>query len=117
FDYGTQIKWSATQLDNAGGSTTGRVYWIAIESGEDAPEEFDLDADENGVWTFGTGEDATSTVQAFSASIPVSSGASGTVFSPLTANGDLDIYAVFVSNTGNRSAITATPILTVTMVP
>ncbi|MGE0588885.1 MAG: hypothetical protein AB7O48_09960 [Cyclobacteriaceae bacterium] len=117
FDYGTQIKWSASQGQTSGGSNTGRVYWIAIESGEDAPEEFDLDADENGLWTFGTGDDATTTTQPFAAAIPVTSGASGTVFSPLTTNGDLDIYAVFVSNTGNRSVIPATPQATVTMIP
>jgi len=113
FDYGTQIKWSASQGQTSNGSNTGRVYWIAITSGDAAPTGFALDADENGVWTLGT----TTSTQAFSAAIPVTSGASGTVFSPLTKNGDLDIYAVFVSNTGNRSDIPAAPLATITMAP
>jgi len=118
YDYGTQIKWTADQTPVAGGSTTGRVYWIALTAGDPAPTDFDIDADENGVWTIGTGDDATTSVQPFTASIPVNNGSSGTVFSPLTKNGNLDIWAVFVSSTGNRSAIPATAQLTnVTMAP
>ncbi|MCB0489532.1 MAG: hypothetical protein R2820_01300 [Cyclobacteriaceae bacterium] len=118
YDYGTQIKWTAGQTSGVGGSTTGRVYWIALAAGDPAPTGFDIDADENGVWTIGTGEDATTSIQSFTASIPVSSGSSGTVFSPLTKNGDVDIWAVFVSSTGNRSAIPAAAQLTsVTMEP
>ncbi|HNP94772.1 MAG TPA: hypothetical protein PKJ63_04060, partial [Cyclobacteriaceae bacterium] len=90
-----------------------RVYWIARATTATAPTAFTLDADENGVWTLGTGTSATTSTQAFSASIPVSgtgaAGTSGEVFSPLTANGTLNVWAVFVSNTGNRSAVTVTP--------
>ena len=119
YDYGTQVKWSVSQSTGIyanvadAGSANGRVYWIAVDAGDGAPSAFDTDADENGLWTIGTGASAVNITQAYSASIAVSGGigfaSSGTVFSPLPIDGTLDIYAVFVSDTGNRSPITPTP--------
>lgn len=110
WDVGTQIKWSALQGTtgaNLDGAVTGRVYWVAVVANDPPPTGFTIDADENGVWTVGTG---TST-QPFSSTIAITSstGNSGTVFTPFTKDGTFDIYAVFVSTTNNRSAITATP--------
>jgi hypothetical protein len=103
YDWGTQIKWTmnyATSGANPGGSTTGSVYYVALATGSDAPTGFvggDVPA-----FTLATG---TSALQ--SGSVSVSSGTSGSVYSAFTPNGDLDVYVVFLSNTGVISAISA----------
>ncbi len=103
YDWGTQIKWAlnyATSGANPGGSTTGSVYYVALATGSAAPTGFvggDVPA-----FTLATG---TSSLQ--SGSVAVSSGTSGTVYSSFAPNGTLDVYVVFLSNTGVISAISA----------
>lgn len=123
YDLGTQINWTAAQTtggSNAAGSTSGKVYFIAVETGDPAPTKFSVDLD--GVATWLGSEDDPDSKTTPKAKLPidgeqqgiveVEDGDSGTVFTPFTANGDFDIYAVFVSSTGTISAITATPQLT-----
>jgi len=59
------------------------------------------------IWTMATG---VANKQTGTIAITNSNGNSANpTFTPFTANGTLDIYAVFVSNTGNQSAITVAP--------
>ena len=111
-DYGTQILWTATQTTggaNPSGSTTGKEYFIAIKAGENAPTAFSVDLDGVATWTMPLSiADPTKKVAiAQQGIVAVKSGTSGEVFTPFTANGTYDIYAVFVSSTGTISAISA----------
>jgi hypothetical protein len=109
-DLGVQIKWSATASGASGtGIKAGKVYWVAVDTGDPAPTAFSVDNDGIATWTVAG---ATST-QAFAAALTAgSTGATGTVFSAFAPNGTFDFYAVFVSNSGTISAISATPQLT-----
>ena len=109
-DLGVQIKWNATANAATGpGIRSGKVYWVAVDNGDPAPTDFSVDNDGVATWTVAG---ATST-QAFAAALTTGSdGTSGTVFSAFAPNGTFDIYAVFVSNSGTISDISATPQLT-----
>ena len=125
-DLGTQIKWSAnetrdnTVTGNPNGDQTGKVYFIAITSGKPGPTAVSFDADGVASWTMP--EDPASATdpkakvairQSGIINITNTNGNSANpTFTPFTANGTLDIYAVFLGNTGNKSAITVTPQLT-----
>lgn len=117
YDLGTQIMWSATETrdstpvtGNPDGDQTGKVYFVAISTGEAAPTEVTIDQDGVATWTMATG---VSMEQSGTISITNSNGNSANpTFTPFTANGSFDIYAVFVGNTGNKSEITVTPQLT-----
>ncbi|MCB0494280.1 MAG: hypothetical protein KDC93_17900 [Cyclobacteriaceae bacterium] len=117
YDLGTQIMWSATETrdntpvtGNPGGDQTGTVYFVAIATGEAAPTNISIDQDGVATWTMATG---VANKQTGIISITNSNGNSANpTFTPFTANGTLDIYAVFVGNTGNQSAITVAPQLT-----
>lgn len=117
YDLGTQIRWSATETrdntpvtGNPGGDQTGKVYFVAIATGEAAPTNISIDQDGVATWTMATG---VTNKQTGIISITNSNGNSANpTFTPFTANGTLDIYAVFLGNTGNRSEITAAPQLT-----
>ena len=74
-----------------------------------APTKFGFGSDGAPVWTMATGVTNRQTGSVATSGI---SGNTGTVFTPFTANGTLDIYAVFVGSTGNSSVISATPQLT-----
>ena len=103
YDWGTQIKWTmdyATGGSNPGGSTTGSVYYVAQATGSAAPTGFvggDVPA-----FIMATGVSAQQT-----GVVAVSSGTSGTVYSAFTPNGTIDVYVVFLSNTGVISAISS----------
>jgi len=106
YDLGTQIMWSANE-NNPGGDQTGKVYFVAIDGGAAAPTAIDFDQDGVAIWTMATG---VANKQTGTIAITNSNGNSANpTFTPFTANGTLDIYAVFVSNTGNQSAITVAP--------
>jgi|GEM_PF-899529 len=131
YDFGTTIRWSITQgvdntigTGNPGGSVSGSVYFIAINSGDLAPTGFSVDLDGIATWIMQV--DATPPVGAAanakvvirqSGIVLISAGQSGTatnstVFTPFTANGtitdpNLDVYAVFVSSTGTISKISS----------
>ena len=103
FDWGTQIKWTVTQTTsgaNTGGSVTGTVYFVAVTAGSAAPTKF-VAGDAPG-FTMATGVSAKQT-----GSVVITSGTSGSVFTAFTANGTLDVYAVFVGSTGNISLISS----------
>ncbi len=147
YDLGTQIRWAWTQgtgPGNVGGSTTGTIYWVAVNKAHSAdpqtpaPLNVTFDADANATWVMDTDPNSTATPKEKVAvrqqgTITVTSGNSGTsgllttIFSTFTANRKflddrknadplddetlgMSIYAVFVSSTGNVSAITAAPI-------
>jgi len=101
-DLGDQIKWSASTAGGGSpaGSNQGTVYFVAIDADEPAPLSFSFDADGLAVWEMATG-----VIKRQQGSRTVS----GTAFTPFTANGTFDIYAVFVSDTGNTSDISANP--------
>lgn len=116
YDFGTQIYWQAQQTvggGNPGGSDTGSVYFIAVPTGDPAPTKFSVDLD--GVATWLGSEDDPDSKSTPKAKLPidgeqqgiveVEDGDSGTVFTSFGANGDLDVYAVFVSSSGTISAI------------
>ncbi|MEQ9610004.1 MAG: hypothetical protein RIK09_00055, partial [Gammaproteobacteria bacterium] len=111
YDQGTQIKWSAVQnlgpsnSGGAGGSRAGTIYFVAVTANAAAPTAVTFDQDANAIWTMATGV----TQQGQGKFTTASGGTSGTVYSPFTATGTFDIYAVFVGSTGNVSVITATP--------
>jgi len=136
YDLGTQIRWTWTQStggSNAGGSVTGTIYWVAVNTAHSldaqtaAPTGVAFDADANATWTMATG--VSNRAQGTITVTGGNSGTSGnltTIFSAFTANRNflddhatastlddeilgMDIYAVFLSSTGNQSAITATP--------
>jgi len=103
YDYGNDIKWSATTstgANNPGGSTSGTIYYAAVPSGSDAPGQATTTI--KGVVVnagFDWGTDEPSEVGSFS----VSNGASGSTFSKFISNGDYDVYFYFVNATGNVS--------------
>jgi len=106
YDLGTQIMWSANET-NPGGDQTGKVYFVAIDGGAAAPTAINIDQDGVATWTMATG---VANKQTGTIVITSSTGNSANpTFTPFTANGTLDIYAVFLSNTGNQSAITVAP--------
>ena len=112
YDFGIQIKWAANQsasVANPGGAIGGTIYFVAVTSGVAAPTKFGFGSDGAPVWTMATGVTNRQTGSVATSGI---SGNTGTVFTPFTANGTLDIYAVFVGSTGNSSVISATPQLT-----
>lgn len=107
-DLGTQIKWSGTQTtggSNPGGSVQGTIYFVAVAANASAPTAVAFDQDANAIWTMATGV----TQQASGKLATGSGGTTGTQFTNFPVNGTFDIYAVFVGNTGNVSAITTTP--------
>jgi len=130
YDFGTTIRWSATQGVNAGsnpnGSMTGKVYFIAITTGKPKPTGFSVDLDGIATWVMPADPASTTTPKAKvsirqSGTIAVDEGGSGTVFTPFTANGvgttGFDIYAVFVSSSGTISAIPTAPQLGASILP
>ena len=109
YDLGTQIKWSANETRDNGinpkGDQTGKVYFIAIEAGSPKPTAVSIDIDGNATWTV-----STPILQEGTISITNPNGNSANpTYTSFGANGTMDIYAVFLGNTGNKSAITATP--------
>lgn len=114
YDLGTQIMWSASETrdntpvtGNPGGDQTGKVYFVAIANGEAAPTNISIDQDGVATWTMATG---VASKQTGTISITNSNGNSANpTFTPFTANGTFDIYAVFLGNTGNQSKITVAP--------
>jgi len=109
YDLGTQIKWSAKETrDNAinpKGDQTGKVYFMAITAGSPAPTAISIDIDGNATWTV-----STPIKQEGIINITNTDGSSANpTYTNFLGNGTLDIYAVFLGNTGNKSAITATP--------
>lgn len=127
WDLGTQISWTAAQTtggSNPGGSTSGKVYFIALPTGDDAPTKFSVDLD--GVATWLGNEDDPDDETVPPAKLPIAGSQKGIVtvtdgasaspaFTPFTANNStigFDIYAVFVSSSGTISDITPTPQLT-----
>jgi hypothetical protein len=130
YDLGTQLRWNANTTSgggNPGGSVSGNVYFIAITSGDLAPTAFSVDIDGVATWTMpvddtppaGAAVDAKVVIRQ-TGILPIvatstTTGQSGTttnstVFTPFTANGTFDVYAVFVNSTGNKSAIPAKPV-------
>jgi hypothetical protein len=105
YDLGTQIKWSFTQTtggSNPGGAVTGTVFYIAVDAGSTAPGQATKTID--GV-TVNNGFDLTGVTvrEAGSVSITSTTGATGVIFTPFAANGNLDVYYYFVGTTGNTS--------------
>ena len=111
-DLGTQIKWSGAQGDGGAptGSTTGTLYFVAVDAGSAAPTDVDFDQDDNAVWTMATG-----VTQRTTGKLTMTSGSTGTQFTSFTPNGTFDIYAVFKGSTGNVSAIGAAVLTNVVM--
>jgi hypothetical protein len=105
YDWGTLIKWTvnyATGASNPGGSISGTVYYVAVNSGSAAPTAFvggDVPA-----FTMATNVSARQEGE-----IVLSSGTTGSTFSTFTPNGTLDVYAVLVTSSGVISAITPVP--------
>jgi hypothetical protein len=126
YDWGTSIKWSATETagaGNPGGAVAGTIYFMACTSGKPGPTAFGFASDGSPSWTMPDDPASTADPKAkvairqtgslttANSSVP-GVGESGPVYSAFTANGTLDVYAVFVGSTGNTSAVTATPQLT-----
>jgi hypothetical protein len=104
-NYGTQIKWTVTESASQGGaSTTGTVYFVAVEQGSTAPTQKTIQV--NGV-DFNDGFDLTNVEVLQEGSVEVAGGSSGEVFTPFTAKGSFDVYYYFVSDTGNVSPISS----------
>jgi hypothetical protein len=105
YDWGTQIKWTfnyALGGSNPGGSTSGTVYFVAVNAGAAAPTGFvggDVPA-----FTMASGS-ANAAKQTGTATI--TTGTSGSVYSAFAPNGNLEVYAVFLSSTGVISAISS----------
>lgn len=127
FDLGTQIRWSAAQStgpNNPKGAIGGTIFFIAVDAGTvDPPTTFGFDADNLPEWRKPDPSDPSKTLvvagkQKGSLTTSGTTGLSGTVFTPFTADGTFDIYAVFIGSTGNQSVVPATPQLaSVTMSP
>ena len=128
FDLGTQINWSAAQVtgpNNPKGAIGGTVFFVAIDAGKPGPTAFGFDPDNLPLWTLPDDPASTSTPQAKVAikqtgqlTTSGTTGLSGSTFTPFTADGTFDIYAVFIGSTGNQSPVPVTPQLaSVTMSP
>jgi hypothetical protein len=108
YDLGTQIKWS---FDVSGpGSTSGTLFYLILKDGVVPPSNFQRYLDVQGVKVF-NGFDLTGITPASNivaqGNIPATSGSTGTVFTAFTPNGDFDVYAYWVSSTGNASPVSA----------
>jgi hypothetical protein len=111
YDYGNDIKWSATTIagvNNLGGSTSGTIFYAAVPSGSDAPAQATTTI--KGV-VVNTGFDWGSEVPSESGSFSVSEGSSGAIFSKFFSNGDYDVYFYFVNATGNVSKNTGATVI------
>ncbi len=106
YDLGTQIRWAWTQgtgPGNPGGSTTGTIYWVAVNKAHSAdpqtpaPLNVTFDADANATWVMDTDPNSTANPKDKVAirqqgTITVTGGNSGTsgllttIFSTFTAN-------------------------------
>jgi hypothetical protein len=105
FDQKTQLKWSYGVTGP--GSTTGTLYYLILQAGTALPTTFQRTLDVQGVKVYNgydlTGIASANIIAQGTAGIPVSSGSTGTVFTAFTANGTYDVYAYWVTNTGNIS--------------
>ena len=118
-DYGTRILWTAdvtTGGSNPGGSVSGLVYFIAVETGVPKPTGFSVDLDGIATWIMpndpSTDPDPDKQEPypiEDEGTIEVDGGTSDPVFTDFVVNGTFDIYAVFVSSSGTISDITSAP--------
>jgi hypothetical protein len=103
YDYGDDIKWSATTAtgpSDPGGSTSGTIMFAVVNHGDPAPAQATTTI--KGV-TVNSGFDWGSGEPLETGSFRVIEGKSDETLSHLTSNGDLDVYFYFVNATGNAS--------------
>jgi hypothetical protein len=105
YDFGTQISWSFAVTGP--GSTTGTLFYLILRDATIPPSTFQQFQNVQGVRVYNgfnlTGI-AASNISA-QGSIPVSAGTTGVVFTPFLPNGNFDVYAYWVTNTGNASPV------------
>ena len=102
YDIGNYIKWSATTSvgpNNPGGATSGTIFYAAVPSGADAPEQAVRTV--KGV-VVNDGFDFGTEVPVETGSFDVTNGA-GEASNKFITNGDFDVYFYFVNATGNVS--------------
>jgi len=103
YDYGNDIKWSATTStgpSDPGGSTSGTIYFAAVPAGSTPPAQATTTI--KGV-VVNAGFDWSGEEPSEVGSFSVSEGSSGTTFSKFISNDDYDVYFYFVNATGNVS--------------
>jgi hypothetical protein len=95
YDFGNQIKLASSSITNPGGSTSGTIYWVAVETTDPAPvHPFDTD-------------DAV-------ASGSFARFSSGVQYIDFAPNGNYHLYFYTITSTGNKSDFTVAP-LAITM--
>lgn len=95
YDFGNQIKLASSSITNPGGSTSGTIYWVAVETSDPAPvHPYDTD-------------DAV-------ASGSFARFSSGVQYIDFVPNGNYHMYFYTITSTGNKSAFTLAP-LNITM--
>lgn len=110
FDQKTQLKWSFGVSTNVNKNNNGTLFYIILASGTSLPATFQRTLAVQGVNTwngFNTAGIPSSNIIA-QGSIPVgaltaTTGTTGIVFTDFTPNGTYDLYAYWVSSTGNIS--------------
>jgi hypothetical protein len=124
YDFGTQIKLASAAIVNPGGSTSGTIYWIAIATGDPAPDQNYNpetanrgDAPAAGATNagFDTRGEAAGFIKA-SGSFANFGASAGPKFFDFAPNGTFDLYFYGTTATGNVGMITTVP-LTITMNP
>ncbi len=103
YDLGTQIKWRFTV--SGPGATTGTLFFLILKDGTTPPTNFQRFADVQGVKVY-NGFDVTDVVPADNIVAQGSTSTFGSdIFTPFTPNGDFDVYAYWVTTTGNASPV------------
>jgi hypothetical protein len=112
FDLKTQLKWSFGVSSPVNKSHNGTLFYIILAAGTTLPPTFQRTLDVQGIKTwngYNTSGIPSDSIIAQS-SIPLNanlagslSGGTGLTFTAFTPNGTFDVYAYWVSNTGNVS--------------
>jgi hypothetical protein len=119
YNLGTQLKWNAfipvDGVNTPQGAKSGKIFYVAVDDGKPGPASVSFDSDGNPLWVMPDDPASTTTPKAKVAIrqsgllTTGTSGTTGTSFSAFSPDGTFDVYAIFVSTTGNVSAITVTP--------
>lgn len=117
YDFGSQIKLASATITNAG-STSGTIYWIAIDKDATAPDQNYNpptanrgDAPAAGALFdgFDTRGEAAGFIKA-SGSFSAFGASAGPRYIDFAPNGEYDLYFYVVTSTGNVGEVTVTPL-------
>ncbi|MFN6089541.1 MAG: hypothetical protein ACK47E_12415 [Cyclobacteriaceae bacterium] len=114
FDQKTQLKWSFGVSSPVNKSHNGTVFYIVVAAGTTLPATFQRTLVVQGVTTWNgyntAGISSSSIIAQGSISLnanlaDTTLGGTGTIFTDFTSNGTYDLYAYWVSSTGNISRV------------